>query len=145
MCRDFADALESSEVNIIRDYINLFDFMWDSSRFDNGFMSMSARDVINEIFMPDFFGDTSVSLSDFDFRYGFDFPEPEDGVGLDLLAILCEYVTNLLGRSLASQRLYPGCIPAFRNELKLIGRIMDREGYCKAKKKGWTVYFQAIS
>ena len=140
MRRDFADALRSSEVNIIRDYINLFDFMWNSSRFDNGFVSMSAWDVIDEIFTPDFFGDTSVSLSDFDFRYSFDFPEPDDGVDLDLLVILCEYVTNLLERSLASRRLYQGYNSAFQNELKLIDRIMDREGYRKAKKKGWTVF-----
>lgn len=140
MRRDFADALGSSDVNIVRDYINLFDFMWDPSRLDDGFVPVSAWDVIDGIFTPDFFGDTSVSLRDFDSRYDFDFPAPDDDVDLELLVSLCEYVTNLLERSIASQRLYSGFIPAFQSELKLVYRIMDREGYRKAKKRGWTIF-----
>lgn len=140
MRSDFADALESSDVKIIRDYINLFEFMWDRSHFDDGFVPMSAWDVIDGIFTPDFFGDTSVSLRDFDYRYGFDFPEPDDSVDLELLVFLCEYVTNLLERSIASQRLYSSFIPDFQSKLKLVDRIMDREGYRRASKKGWTIF-----
>lgn len=62
MRRDFADALGSSEVNIVRDYINLFEFMWDPSLFGSGFMPMGAWDVIDGFFAPDFFGDISMGF-----------------------------------------------------------------------------------
>lgn len=138
--RDFAEVLASSGVNIVRDYINLYEFMWGSCSLCDGFEYVSAWEVIDGIFTPEFFSDTSVSLRDFTWRYGFDFPQPGSEIDLDLLVNLCEFIANLLERSLASHKLHSSYISAFNDELVLIDRIMDWVDYRRTEKNGFTVF-----
>ena len=43
--RDFAEVLASSGENIVRDYINLYEFMWGSYSLCDGFEYVSAWEV----------------------------------------------------------------------------------------------------
>lgn len=139
MRRDFADVLASSGFDCAQEYRNLYSFMWDT-HVDAGFSFESVWDVVNGVFSPELFGDTSVSLRDFDERYGFDFPDPEMEIDLDLLVMLCEYVTNLLERSISTGKLPVPWVYEFNAELALIGRVMDRAGYRGTNKNGLTVF-----
>ena len=59
---------------------------------------------------------------------------------MDLLVSLCEFIANLLEKSLASQKLNSSFTSAFNDELVLIDRIMDRVDYRRTEKNGFTVF-----
>lgn len=139
MRRDFADVLASSGFDCSQEYRNLYSFMWDAN-VDTGFSFESVWDIVDDIFSPEFFGDTSVSLRDFDERYGFEFPEPEMVIELDILVALCEYIVNLLERSISTGKVPAFLTCEFNDEVLLIERIMDRAAYRRAEKNGLTIF-----
>ena len=127
---NFIEILQASGFDSVREYRNLYDYFFRTPVQGMWAHYDSIWDAIADSFSPDFFGDTSISLEDFDSRYGFFFPRPSSDVTLDDLILLSEYVYNLLYRStLMTSSLVSEFSNSFFEEMRLIERIMERAGY----------------
>lgn len=144
MRRDFADILAASGFDVRREYRNLYDYLHNKAIVsETGYSCRPFWDLINSVFSPDFFGDTSVSLEDFETRYGFVFPEFPTGVDLDLFLLLCEYVYNLLEKGCRCRELVgKGYRSTFRRQQELIKRVIDRAGCCGLVKEGLVIFVE---
>lgn len=142
--RDFADILAASGFDVRREYRNLYDFVHNKTIVSEiGNSCQSFWNLMDRVFSPDFFKDTSVSLEDFESRYGFIFPEFPSSVDLDQFLLLCEYVYNLLEKGCHCRELYDeGYRSAFRSQQELIRRVVDRAGCCGAVKNGFVVFVE---
>lgn len=101
MRKTFAEVLAAGEVDPAREYANLYALLFDKRRGDID-AAYSLWDIADAYFDMLGFGDTSISLSDFDARYHFEFnPSPADFALDDLLGLL-EYGHNVLSRTAAA-------------------------------------------
>lgn len=127
---NFIEILRASGFDGVREYRNLFNYFFRTPVRVTWAQYDSVWEAIADSFSPEFFGDTSVSLKDFDSRYGFTFPSPSSNTTLDDLILLSEYVYNLLYRStLMAGSLVCEFSSSFHEEMRLIERIMERAGY----------------
>lgn len=135
--RTFADILDSAGFDINREYSNLYHLFFGGGRG-------SFWNIINDNFSPEFFGDTSVSLSDFDTRYGFKFEEHPAEVSLDEFVLLCEYEFNLLERS--AQLIWArgsGFTEKLNRQCTLILRNIENAHYrAVGTSKGLTIFVE---
>lgn len=135
--RTFADILDSAGFDVRREYSNLCQFLYDGG-------PNSYWNIINDHFSPDYFGDTSVSLYDFEGRYGLEFEEYPSEVTLDKLVLLCEYEFNLLERSISFPWIVQyGLVERFNNQCALIQRIIENFHYrAVTTEKNLTVFVE---
>ncbi len=132
--RDFADILASSGFDYKREYWNLHEFMF-------GNKPPSTWNSIERHFSHEYFDDTSVSLKDFDARYGFKFNSSD--ITLEDLITLCEYVINLLDRSLKQSWPYNEKLAAeFSSRIELILRVAEKAGFEAVDKTGLVVFVE---
>ena len=135
--RTFADILNSAEFDIKREYSNLYHFFFDGELG-------SYWNIIDNHFSPEYFWDTSISLSDFDARYGFEFEEYPPEVTPDIFILLCEYEFNLLERSarFAWARVH-GFAEKFERQCALILRVIENAHYKAVRtSKGFTIFVE---
>lgn len=134
--RSFAEILKGAGFDARREYINLYNFF-----FDDGVSSIWS--IINDHFSPDMFNDTSISLRDFDERYGFVFSDEPGEDALDGLMSLCEYEFNLMERSIRFPWAQSyGLFDIFVDECELISRIIENAGYEAVDSDGFTVFVE---
>lgn len=139
--RNFYEIINNSEINLDAEYERIHDLFYYPDIYDN-----SLEDIISEAFLqfPVSFRKRTVSLSDFNNTYGFQFAKRVRVGSIERLILFCEYISSFINQ------LVNYCIEALDEDEvsyinfmdEVIDGCMDALGLVSAKMDDTIIYIE---
>ena len=94
MRKNFAQVLESAEIDLKKEYTKLFTMLYAAYK-DGANGTTSVYEKFSEAFPQMWFRGTAITLDEFDKEHGFCFEEKPKDLNIDYFISFCEYFYNL--------------------------------------------------
>lgn len=137
MRKNFSQVLKSANIDIRQEYIKLYDLMY-GEYIDNMGKTTSIYDKFCQCFPQIWFRKTTLSLDEFNKKFGFNFVRQPKSFSIDYLINFCEYFYNLTLGYMS--------VKGYMTEINYhliylqIDRVIESIGYQSISQDGFTIF-----